>query len=73
MYKGVIGLKCIVVSRLSFPILAKNITNFQFPYIWIIVDMACQEDKSHVDDVQNIGTNHLAHHHLDLFLPHFFY
>jgi hypothetical protein len=51
MYKGVIGLTCIVVSRVSFRILAKNIKKFQLPYIWIIVDMVNQEEKSHVDDV----------------------
>jgi hypothetical protein len=73
MYKFVIGLTCIIVSRLSFPILVKNIKKFQLPYIWIIVDMASQKEKSYVDDVQNTGTNHLAHHHLHPFLPQFLY
>jgi hypothetical protein len=47
-------------------VLAKNITNSQLPYIWIVVAMASQEDKSPMDDVQNTNTNHLAHHHLHI-------
>jgi len=57
---------CWFLQRLSTPILAKNITNSQLPYIWIVVAMASQEDKSLVDDVQNTGANRLAHHQLDI-------
>jgi hypothetical protein len=47
-------------------VLAKNITKSQLPYIWIVVVVASQEDKSPMDDVQNTSSNHLAHHHLHI-------
>jgi hypothetical protein len=47
-------------------VLAKNITKSQLPYIWIVVVVASQEEKSPMDDVQNTSSNHLAHHHLHI-------
>jgi hypothetical protein len=58
--------KCWFLQRLSSLVLARNVTNSRLPYIWIVVVMASQEDKSPTDDVQNTSINRLAHHHIHI-------